>query len=229
MLATHAFAGVMNTRATDRMYDCLPLYHTSGGVLATGALLLKGGSVVIRDRFSAREFWDDVVRWECTLLQYIGEFCRYLVNSPPHPKEREHKLRLACGNGLRPDVWPEFKQRFQIPQIIEFYAATEGNVTIFNWDGKEGAVGRVPWFLAHRFPIKVVRFDVEQPAAGAHRRRLLHRMRSRRARRGDRQDSARRLEAGGPVRGLCDARPRPTRRSCATCSRRATSGSAPAT
>ena len=161
MLATHAFAAIMNTRASDRMYDCLPLYHTSGGVVATGALLLKGGSVVIRDRFSVREFWDDVARWECTLLQYIGEFCRYLVNSPPHPKERAHKLRLACGNGLRPDVWSEFKQRFQIPEIIEFYAATEGNVTIFNWDGKEGAVGRVPWFLAHRFPIKVVRFDVE--------------------------------------------------------------------
>ena len=161
MLATHAFAAIMNTRASDRMYDCLPLYHTSGGVLATGSLLLNGGSVAIRERFSAREFWDDVVRFECTLLQYIGEFCRYLVNSPPHPKEREHKLRLACGNGLRPDVWGEFKQRFRIPQIIEFYAATEGNVTIFNWDGKEGAVGRVPWFLAHRFPIKVVRFNVE--------------------------------------------------------------------
>jgi fatty-acyl-CoA synthase len=85
MLATHAFAAVMNTRASDRMYDCLPLYHTSGGLLATGSLLLKGGSVVIRERFSAREFWDDVVRWDCTLLQYIGEFCRYLVNSPPHP------------------------------------------------------------------------------------------------------------------------------------------------
>jgi fatty-acyl-CoA synthase len=169
MLATHAFAAVMNTRASDRMYDCLPMYHTSGGLLATGALLLKGGSVVIRERFSVREFWDDVVRWECTLLQYIGEFCRYLVNSPPHPQERAHKLRLACGNGLRPDVWPDFKQRFAIPRIIEFYAATEGNVTLFNFDGKEGAVGRVPWFLAHRFPIKVVRFDVEtqQPVRGA--------------------------------------------------------------
>jgi fatty-acyl-CoA synthase len=161
MLATHAFAAVMNTRASDRMYDCLPLYHTSGGLLATGALLLAGGSVVIRERFSTREFWDDVVRWECTLLQYIGELCRYLVNSPPHPKERAHKLRLVCGNGLRPDVWPDFKRRFAIPSIMEFYAATEGNVTLFNWDGKDGAVGRVPWFFAHRFPIKIVRFDVE--------------------------------------------------------------------
>jgi len=169
MLASHAFAGVMDTKASDRMYDCLPMYHTAGGVLATGPLLIRGGSVVIREKFSTREFWDDVVRWDCTLLQYIGEFCRYLVNSPPHPKERAHRLRLACGNGLRPDVWPEFKERFGIPQIIEFYAATEGNVTMFNFEGKEGAVGRIPWFLAHRFPTKVVRFDVElqQPVRDA--------------------------------------------------------------
>src|SRR5262245_1680205 len=162
MLACHAFAGVMDTRATDRMYDCLPMYHTAGGLLATGPLLMNGGSVVIREKFSVRDFWDDIVRWECNLFQYIGELCRYLVNSSPHPNERAHKLRLACGNGLRPDVWPLFKERFRIPHIIEFYAATEGNVTIFNFEGKEGAVGRIPWFLAHRFPTKVVRFDVER-------------------------------------------------------------------
>ena len=161
MLASYAFAGVMDTRPSDRMYDCLPLYHTAGGVVATGALLVNGGSVVIRDKFSAREFWDDVVRWDCTCFQYIGELCRYLVNSPPTPKEREHHLRLACGNGLRPDVWPQFKRRFQIPQIIEFYAATEGNVSLFNFDGKEGAVGRLPWWMAARFPTKIVRFDPE--------------------------------------------------------------------
>jgi fatty-acyl-CoA synthase len=169
MLASFAFAGVMNTRATDRMYDCLPLYHTAGGLVATGAVLLNGGSVVIREKFSAREFWDDIVRWDCTLFQYIGELCRYLVNSPPHPLERAHRLRLACGNGLRPDVWPDFKARFQIPKIVEFYAATEGNVSLFNFEGKEGAVGRIPWFLAHRFPTTVVRFDVElqQPVRNA--------------------------------------------------------------
>jgi len=162
MLASHAFAGVMDTRADDCMYDCLPMYHTAGGLLATGAVLVKGGAVVLREKFSAREFWDDIARWDCTLVQYIGEFCRYLVNSPPHPKERSHRLRLVCGNGLRPDIWREFKERFRIPQIIEFYAATEGNVTMFNFEGKEGAVGRIPWFLAHRFPTKVVRFDVER-------------------------------------------------------------------
>ena len=161
MLASHAFSGVIGARASDRMYDCLPMYHFAGGVVATGAMLINGGSVVLRERFSAHEFWDDLVRWDCTLFQYIGELCRYLRNSPPHPKEREHKLRLACGNGLRPEIWAQFQRRFSIPQIIECYGATEGNVAMFNFDGKEGAVGRIPWFVAHRFPTKVVRFDVE--------------------------------------------------------------------
>ena len=83
------FAGVMDTKPTDRMYDCLPMYHTAGGLVATGAVLLNGGSVVIREKFSAREFWDDVVRYECTLFQYIGELCRYLVHSPPNPNETQ--------------------------------------------------------------------------------------------------------------------------------------------
>jgi fatty-acyl-CoA synthase len=162
MLASHAFAGVMDTSADDRMYDCLPMYHTAGGLVATGALLIKGGAVVLREKFSVREFWNDVIRWDCTLFQYIGELCRYLINSPPQANERKHSLRLACGNGLRPDIWREFKQRFAIPKIIEFYGATEGNVNLFNFDGKEGAVGRLPRIFSARFPTKVVRYDVER-------------------------------------------------------------------
>jgi fatty-acyl-CoA synthase len=137
------------------------MYHSIGGVVATGAVLLNGGSVVIRDRFSASEFWDDVIRFDCTLFQYIGELCRYLVHTKPHPREREHRLRMCCGNGLRPDVWYEFKERFQVPRILEFYAATEGNVTMFNVEGKPGAIGRIPSFLAHRSPTALVKFDVD--------------------------------------------------------------------
>ena len=122
------------------MYVSLPLYHTTGGVCAVGAVLVNGGSAAIRERFSAREFWDDIVRFDCTMFQYIGELCRYLVHTPPSPNETRHRLRLACGNGLRPDLWDEFKTRFRIPLILEFYGATEGNVNIFNFEGKPGAV-----------------------------------------------------------------------------------------
>lgn len=169
MLASYGFAGVMNTRASDRMYNCLPMYHTVGGLCAIGSLLVNGGSVVLRERFSVREFWDDIVRSDCTMMQYIGELCRYLVNSPPHPNETKHRLRIACGNGLRPDIWEDFKQRFRIPLILEFYAATEGNVLMFNFEGKPGAIGRLPWFIESRFPTALVRFDVEkeEPIRGA--------------------------------------------------------------
>jgi len=153
------FAGLMDTGPEDRMYDCLPMYHSIGGVVATGAVLVRGGSVVIREKFSAREFWTDITDWDCTLFQYIGELARYLVNAPDQPRQRKHRLRMACGNGLRADVWRKFQDRFEIPKILEFYAATEGTVSLYNVEGKIGAVGRVPSFLAHRLPLELVQFD----------------------------------------------------------------------
>jgi len=153
------FAGLINVAPDDRMYDCLPMHHSVGGVVATGATLVGGGSVVIREKFSASEFWNDITDWDCTLFQYVGELCRYLVNAPEHPRERKHRLRLACGNGLRADIWEQFQTRFAIPKILEFYAATEGNISLYNVEGKVGAVGRVPPFLTHRFPLALVQFD----------------------------------------------------------------------
>jgi fatty-acyl-CoA synthase len=159
MMWSEWFAGLMDVQPHDRMYDCLPLYHSIGGVVATGSLLVAGGSVVVRERFSVRRFWDDVVENRCTLFQYIGELCRYLLQAPPHPLERAHGLRLCAGNGLRADVWQPFQERFGIPRILEFYAATEGTVSLYNVEGKVGAVGRVPPFMAHRSPAAIVKFD----------------------------------------------------------------------
>jgi fatty-acyl-CoA synthase len=163
------FAGMMDAGPDDRLYDCLPMHHSVGGVVATGALLVGGGSVVVAPKFSASRFWDDVARWECTLFQYIGELCRYLVMAPASANERRHKLRMACGNGLRADVWTSFQERFAIPRILEFYAATEGNFSLYNVEGQPGAIGRVPAFMAHRFPAVLARFDPElgAPMRGA--------------------------------------------------------------
>jgi len=158
---SHWFAGMLETHSSDRLYNCLPMYHSVGGVLATGAVLIVGGSVVICDNFSAKRFWNDIIRWNCTLFQYIGELCRYLLHTKPNPLETKHHLRICCGNGLRPDIWNDFKSRFRLPRIVEFYAATEGNVSLFNVAGKPGAIGRNPSYLAHRFSATLVQIDIE--------------------------------------------------------------------
>jgi len=155
------FAGLTDASSEDRLYDCLPVYHSVGGIVAPCSMLSAGASVVLSDKFSVSTFWHDIVRWDCTLFQYIGELCRYLQKAPASEYESQHRLRLACGNGLRGDVWEAFQARFAIPQILEFYAATEGNFSLYNVEGKVGAIGRIPPLLAHRFPAAIVRLDLD--------------------------------------------------------------------
>jgi fatty-acyl-CoA synthase len=155
MMWTHWFAGMMDATEDDRLYNCLPMYHSIGGVVASGAVLLAGGAVILREKFSASVFWNDVAQSGATIFQYIGELCRYLLKSDATPVS--HSLRLICGNGLSADVWEAFQGRFQIPQVLEFYAATEGNFSLYNAEGKAGAIGRVPGFLKHRFGIALVK------------------------------------------------------------------------
>jgi fatty-acyl-CoA synthase len=155
MMRTHRNAGMMQSRSTDRLYNCLPMYHSVGGVVASGAVLLKGGAVILRDKFSASAFWADIAESGATIFQYIGELCSYLLKSDASPEA--HKLRLACGNGLSGEIWERFQQRFAIPAILEFYAATEGNFSLYNAEGKPGAIGRIPGFLRHRFGIALIR------------------------------------------------------------------------
>jgi fatty-acyl-CoA synthase len=158
-------AGLTDASPEDRLYDCLPLCHSVGGVVAPCSMLAAGGSVALADRFSASRFWQDIVRFDCTLFQYIGELCRYLLKAPAAKFEREHRLRLACGNGLRGDIWEAFQERFAIPRILEFYAATEGNFSLYNVEGKVGAIGKIPPLLAHRFPAAIVKVDTERGVA----------------------------------------------------------------
>lgn len=163
------FGGMLDLGFEDRLFNCLPMYHSVGGVLAPGAILAAGGSLVTAEKFSASTFWNDLIRWDCTLFQYIGELCRYLLHSSvSQPPARAPRLRAACGNGLRPDIWQAFKDRFAIPRILEFYASTEGGVSLFNAEEKIGAVGRVPGYLQHRFSPAIVQFDFEagQPLRG---------------------------------------------------------------
>jgi fatty-acyl-CoA synthase len=155
------FVGALRPKPSDRIYDPLPLYHSTGGVCAVGLAFLSGGALIIKRKFSVHEFWSDIHATGATMFQYVGELCRYLLNAPPSPLDKGHRIRAITGNGLNGAIWREFQDRFAIPRIVEFYGATESNVSMLNYDGTVGAVGRVPEYSEKLLPARVIRFDVE--------------------------------------------------------------------
>ena len=157
-----SFAGSMQTTKDDRIYVTLPLYHATGGAGGVMAALTVGGTLIIRRKFSASQFFPDLKKYNATAFTYIGELCRYLMNSPVQEGEDQHNVRVAMGNGLRPEVWGPFVERFKIPQICELYGSTEGNVGMVNVDNKIGAIGRIPNWARKFLPVHVVKFNVEE-------------------------------------------------------------------
>ncbi|XP_078572746.1 long-chain fatty acid transport protein 2-like [Branchiostoma floridae x Branchiostoma japonicum] len=145
----------------DVLYVTLPLYHSSGLMLGIGTTISKGATVALRRKFSAHHFWEDCRHYNATVIIYIGELLRYLCTLPERPDDKHHKVRLAFGNGLRPDIWQQFQDRFGIRRIGEFYAMTEGNVGLTNISNKVGAVGVYsPMYRKYR-PSSVIECDID--------------------------------------------------------------------
>ncbi|OXB62847.1 hypothetical protein ASZ78_001321 [Callipepla squamata] len=124
-----------------------------------------GATCVLRKKFSASQFWSDCKKYNVTVIQYIGELCRYLCSQPVKDREKNHKVRLAVGNGVRHDVWREFLDRFGAIKICEFYGATEGNICFMNHTGKIGSVGRTNFFYKLFFPFDLIKYDFQKDEA----------------------------------------------------------------
>ena len=117
----------------DRWYICMPMYHGTGGMAAM-TCIMAGVSVAIGKGFSVRNFWPDVRGSESTFIVYVGETARYLLAAPQSPLDKEHKVRCMWGNGLRPDVWLPFRERFGVPEVAEFFNSSEGMLSLFIWN-----------------------------------------------------------------------------------------------
>ncbi|XP_063983454.1 long-chain fatty acid transport protein 4 isoform X2 [Diachasmimorpha longicaudata] len=146
-------------RSSDRFYAPLPLYHTAGGIMSIGQTLLYGATTIIRKKFSASAYFDDCRKYNCTVAQYIGEMCRYILAVAPKPEDSQHNIRTIFGNGLRPQIWKEFVNRFKISDVKEFYGATEGNANIVNSDNTVGAIGFVSRIVPQLYPISIIKVD----------------------------------------------------------------------
>ncbi|XP_077283911.1 long-chain fatty acid transport protein 1-like [Arctopsyche grandis] len=163
LLASTTVDKLLNMNENDVLYNPLPLHHTSGSCIGIGLGLVFGTSVVIRNKFSVSHFWTDCIKYKCTVALYIGEICRFLLNaaekSGKNDSMSQHRIRAMIGNGLRSTLWKPFQQTFNITNIYEFYASTEGNANMVNITSKEGALGFIPRFLSFVSPIKVIKCD----------------------------------------------------------------------
>jgi citronellyl-CoA synthetase len=156
--------------ADEVLYCPLPFYHNNALTVSWAAAAVSGAALAMRRRFSATHFWDDVRRYHATAFCYIGELCRYLMNQPARPDDADNPVRRIVGNGLRPDIWKAFKQRFGIDEVYEFYAASEGNIAFVNLLNLDCTVGLCP------APYALVRYDIERDepvrAADGHLQRV---------------------------------------------------------
>lgn len=131
----------LNMGPEDVLYCTLPFYHGTALLVCWGSALAGGSAIAMRRKFSATAFWDDVRRFGATTFGYVGELCRYLLNQPPGPGDRNHHLTKMIGNGLRPSIWKPFKERFGIKTVAELYASSEGNIGFSNFFNMENTVG----------------------------------------------------------------------------------------
>ncbi|MCL2534156.1 MAG: long-chain-acyl-CoA synthetase [Nocardiaceae bacterium] len=155
-------------RRSDTLYCALPLYHNNALTVSLSSVLSSGATFAIGRSFSASRFWDDAKLNGATAFVYIGEVCRYLLNQPVKPTDRDNDIRLVVGNGLRPEIWTEFTERFGIDRVAEFYGASECNIAFVNALGVERTAGICP------LPYAVVEFD---PDSGRARRDSAGRLR----------------------------------------------------
>ncbi len=151
---------VLDLQPDDCSYAPTPLYHGYSNFVGFAPAFHNGSTFASRRRFSASHFLDDVRRHGATHFMYVGELCRYLLRQPPSPHDRAHRIRIATGPGLRPDIWREFMERFGIERIIETYGQTEANLSLMNRRGRVGSVGRSAPFTHDQ--LKLVRYDVER-------------------------------------------------------------------
>ena len=148
--ALGAFGGLgLRLKGSDTLYSCLPLYHNNALTVAVASVINSGATLALGKSFSASRFWEEVIASRATAFIYIGEICRYLLNQPAKPIDREHQVRLIAGNGLRPEIWSAFTTRFGIARVCEFYASSEGNTAFINIFNVSGTAGFSPMPLAY--------------------------------------------------------------------------------
>ena len=158
-LAYGTYGHVLNLNKDDVMYVTLPLYHATGTVVCWCGVIAGSATLALRRKFSTSSFWKDVQKFDASAIGYVGELCRYLMDAPVSELEKGHRVKKMIGNGMRPNIWDKFKERFGVEEVLELYASSEGNVGFSNVFNFDNTVGFSPT------PYAIIQFDKEKNEA----------------------------------------------------------------
>jgi crotonobetaine/carnitine-CoA ligase len=125
------------TRLTedDVYFVVTPLYHGNAPLMQVYPSLLAGAKAVLWPHFSASEWVSQVRRVGATVTNLLGVMMDFIFRQPPRDDDRDHRLRLVLGQPAPAAIAEEFKKRFRLERILEYYGMTEiGIVTMMPYD-----------------------------------------------------------------------------------------------
>jgi putative long chain acyl-CoA synthase len=127
----------------DSVYSVTPPYHPSGLMTSVGGAIAGGARLAMARSHDPSTFWEEVRRYGVTVASYTWTLLDEIVEAPPQPGERHHRVRLFIGSGMPPALWRRVEERFAPARVLEFYASTEAGAILVNLrDAKRGAMGR---------------------------------------------------------------------------------------
>lgn len=104
-------------------------------------LCLAGGiPLVVLPRFSASGFWNSAREHGATLTYVLGTMPLLLHKQPPHPRDRDNRMRLVLCSGIPPELHRTFEERWGAPWR-ELYGSTESGPDLVVPVGADDTVG----------------------------------------------------------------------------------------
>jgi len=123
-------------------YSPMPLFHGNALMACWGPALAVGATLVLRRKFSASGFLQDVRTYGCTYFTYVGRTIAYVLGQPASDVDRDHRLRLGFGTEASALDRERFLERFGC-ELVEGYGSSESVVAIIRTpDTPPNALGR---------------------------------------------------------------------------------------
>ena len=148
--------GAVKLTKEERGYISMPLFHSNAWYIGILPQMIVGGSFVLKRKFSASAFEEDMLKYGVVFLNYVGQPLHYIIDALERKygsgeavekslaKDPRNKFRKAYGNGASVNDRVKLKRYLNMDHIYEIYGSTEAVITTANRPGDPiDSVGQV--------------------------------------------------------------------------------------